>query len=338
MSNLLSLERDSLMLLFSFGIIGLITILIKPILIWLKALVNILRNLKKISPETIYLFEGFSLFFCISVYAGYTFIYTNFSIYLVIIGLLLLDSIKQNSDNPFAKYFDKIFNKGRKSFYDDLETNIKEDKKEFIITANPETIMTSEKDEGLRNAYLDKDTVVIPDGVGIIKGAKIMGYDISETVLGVDVACKLLELADKYEKKVFLFGAQKEVLEKMQEVLKEKYPKAKLVGAVDGYVDDRQKVFNDIKKLKPDVVLVALGIPAQEKLIYDNLKDFDKGIFVGVGGSFDVISGMKKRAPKIFIKLKLEWLYRITTEPKRLKRFYRSNIKYLFQVKQYEEM
>ncbi len=337
-SNFLSLERDSLMLLFSFGIIGLITILLKPILIWLKALLNILRNLKKVSPETLYLFEGFSLFFCISVYAGYTFIYTNFSIYLVIIGILLMNSIKQNSDNPFAKYFDKIFNKGRKSFYEDLEKNIKDDKKEFIITANPETIMTSEKNEGLRNAYLDNDTVVIPDGVGIIKGAKIMGYDISETVLGVDVACKLLELADKYEKKVFLFGAKKEVLEKMQEVLKEKYPKAELVGTVDGYVDDRQKVFNDIKELKPDVVLVALGIPAQEKLIYDNLNDFDKGIFVGVGGSFDVISGMKKRAPKIFIKLKLEWLYRITTEPKRLKRFYRSNIKYLFQVKQYEEM
>ena len=337
-NDLLSLERDSLMLLFSFGIIGLITVLIKPILIWIKALLNILKNLKNVSPESLYLFEGFSLFFCISIYAGYTFIYTNFSIYLVIIGILLLDSIKQNIDNPFKKYFDKIFNKGRKSFYDELEEKIKEDEKEFIITANPETIMTSEKDEDLRNAYLDKNTVVIPDGIGIIKGAKIMGYDISETVLGVDVACKLLELADKYEKNVFLFGAKNEVLEKMKEVLKEKYPKAKLVGAVDGYVDDRQKVFDEMKEIKPDVVLVALGIPSQEKLIYENLEKFDKGIFVGVGGSFDVISGMKKRAPKIFIKLKLEWLYRITTEPKRLKRFYNSNVKYLFKVKEYEEM
>lgn len=85
----------------------------------------------------------------------------------------------------------------------------------------------------------------------------------------------------------------------------------------------------EIKKLKPDVTLLALGIPKQELLIYNNLKDFEKGIFIGVGGSFDVLSGMKKRAPKIFIKLKLEWLYRITREPKRLKRFYKSNIKYL---------
>ena len=71
----------------------------------------------------------------------------------------------------------------------------------------------------------------------------------------------------------------------------------------------------------------------QETLIYKHFNEFDKGIFVGVGGSFDVISESKKRAPKIFIKLKLEWLYRITTEPKRLKRFYDSNLKYLIKIK-----
>ena len=105
------------------------------------------------------------------------------------------------------------------------------------------------------------------------------------------------------------------------------------VGAVDGYVEDKDSVFEEMKEVKPDIVLVALGIPKQEILIYNHLKDFDKGIFVGVGGSFDVISGSKKRAPKIFVKLKLEWLYRITREPKRLKRFYESNIKYLLKIK-----
>ena len=87
-----------------------------------------------------------------------------------------------------------------------------------------------------------------------------------------------------------------------------------------------------MQKVKPDIILVALGIPNQEKLIYKNLSKFDKGIFVGVGGSFDVISGCKKRAPKIFVRLKLEWLYRITVEPSRLNRFYQSNIKYLFKI------
>ena len=79
--------------------------------------------------------------------------------------------------------------------------------------------------------------------------------------------------------------------------------------------------------------MVALGIPNQEKLIYKHLSKFKSGIFIGVGGSFDVISGSKKRAPKLFIKLNLEWLYRIVTEPKRLKRFYNNNIKFMLKVK-----
>ena len=81
---------------------------------------------------------------------------------------------------------------------------------------------------------------------------------------------------------------------------------------------------------------MALGIPKQETLIYKHLDEFEKGIFVGVGGSFDVICGLKKRAPKIFIKLKLEWLYRILKEPKRLKRFYQSHVKYLFKIMERE--
>jgi len=92
-------------------------------------------------------------------------------------------------------------------------------------------------------------------------------------------------------------------------------------------------VFEEIASLKPDVCLVALGIPVQEKLIYKHLDKFEKGIFVGVGGSFDVISGTKKRAPEFFIKCNLEWLYRIAKEPKRLKRFYNSNVKFIFAVK-----
>ena len=98
-------------------------------------------------------------------------------------------------------------------------------------------------------------------------------------------------------------------------------------------MQDKDKVFREISKLNPDIILVALGIPIQEKLIYKHLNEFNKGIFVGVGGSFDVISGHKKRAPKIFVKLNLEWLYRIICEPKRIKRFYNNNVKFLLKVR-----
>ena len=328
----LSIERDIFMIIFSFGIIGFLIVLLKPILIWFKSFLKILNNIKNVELDTLYLFEGFSIFFCISIYAGYTFIYTNFSIFLAIIIILLKDSFTKYQKNTFNKYFEKIYKDGRDKFYTELEEKIEKNEKEFIVTANPETLMKSGKDEDLKMAVLDKKTIVIPDGIGIIKGANKLNYDIKETILGVDVANKLFELADKHKKKVFLFGAKPEIIKKMKEVLKQKYCNCELVGAIDGYVENKDKVFDQIKEKNPDIVLVALGIPNQEKLIYKHLDKFNKGIFVGVGGSFDVISGSKKRAPKIFIKLKLEWLYRIVTEPKRLKRFYQSNIKYLFKI------
>ena len=95
-----------------------------------------------------------------------------------------------------------------------------------------------------------------------------------------------------------------EIIKQLVNIVNSKYPNANICGYENGYVENKQAAFEKIATLTPDVVLVALGIPAQEKLIYKHLDEFDKGIFVGVGGSFDVISGHKKRAPKIFIKLK----------------------------------
>ena len=131
---------------------------------------------------------------------------------------------------------------------------------------------------------------------------------------------------------MYLFGASIEVIDKLENVIKEKYPNIKLVGATNGYIKDKDSVMKYIKTTKPDIVMLALGIPLQEKLINKYLDEFNNGIFIGVGGSFDVLSGSKKRAPKIFIKLNLEWLYRITTEPKRISRFIKHNIRFLIKI------
>ena len=214
-----------------------------------------------------------------------------------------------------------------------LEKNLSQNKKTFIVTANPETFMMSEKDEEMRKLLLDNDTFLVPDGIGIVKAARMINYDVKERITGIDIANELLKLGNKQKKSIYLFGAKQEVIDSMEKVLKESYPNLNLVGMSNGYEKDKDKIFEKIVKTKPDIVLVALGIPLQEKLIYKHLDKFDKGIFVGVGGSFDVISGHKKRAPKIFIKLNLEWLYRILKEPKRLKRFYDSNVKFIFKVR-----
>ena len=232
--------------------------------------------------------------------------------------------------------FDKLYSNDEDSFYKILNKNLKNDKKMFVVTANPETFMISEKNEDVRKMLLDKETVMVPDGIGVLKAGKKIGYNIEERITGIDIANELLKFGNEQKKSIYLFGSKQEVIDSMKIVIKEQYPNLKLVGTSNGYVTDKDKVFDEIVKLEPDIVLVALGIPLQEMLIYKHLNRFKKGIFVGVGGSFDVISGMKKRAPKIFIKLNLEWLYRIMKEPKRFKRFYNSNVKFILEIRKYK--
>ena len=227
------------------------------------------------------------------------------------------------------KYYKVMYKDSANSFYNLLEDYLVNNKKEFIVTANPETFMKSLEDKEVTKLLSDKNTLLVPDGIGIVKSSKMLGYDITERITGIDIAYELLKLGNKYHKKIYLFGSMQKVIDMMLEVLKKDYPNLIIVGSSNGYVNDKDKVFDEISKLKPDIVLVALGIPLQEKLIYKHLNKFDIGIFVGVGGSFDVISGYKKRAPKIFIKLNLEWLYRIIKEPKRIKRFFESNVKFM---------
>lgn len=232
--------------------------------------------------------------------------------------------------------FKKLYNKDVNSFNKILKTNLKNNNKMFIVTANPETFMKSDSDSELKKLLQDNETILVPDGIGIVKASRSIGYHIEERITGIDIANKLIEYGNELKKSIYLFGSTEEVIVSMKEVLNNKYNNLKIVGTSNGYVKDRDKVFKEIAKLEPDIVLVALGIPHQEKLIYKHLDKFKKGIFVGVGGSFDVISGHKKRAPKIFIKLNLEWLYRIAKEPKRLKRFFESNVLFMFKVKKYK--
>lgn len=234
--------------------------------------------------------------------------------------------------NNIKKYIEKTYNKSKDSFHNLVKENLKNDEKMFIVTANPETLMIAEDNEEFSKVLLDEKTIIVPDGIGVLKGAKMLGIDMKETITGVELCAKLFEYLNEMNKSLCLFGAKKEVVEKLRGVINEKYPNIKLLKIYDGYIEDKDKVMEEIVDLKPDVTLIALGIPKQEMLIYKYLDKFNKGIFVGVGGSFDVLSGSKKRAPKIFIKLKLEWLYRITREPKRLKRFYKSNVKYLKKI------
>lgn len=230
------------------------------------------------------------------------------------------------------EYFTKIYKDSADSFHNLVKSNLSNNRKMFIVTANPETLMIAEKNYDFKSTLLDDATTIIADGIGIVKGSKMLKHDIKETIPGVELCTKLFEYCNELQKSIFLLGAKEEVVSRLVQVINSNYPNAKVCGYENGYVHNKQDVFKKIINLNPDVVLVALGIPDQELLIYNNLSNFNKGIFVGVGGSFDVLSGSKKRAPKCFRNLHLEWLYRIMKEPKRCRRFFNSNIKYILKI------
>lgn len=229
--------------------------------------------------------------------------------------------------------YSTLYKKNKKSCYELIENNLRISKKTFIVTANPETYMLSKKDDEMKSIIYNNENLIVPDGISIVKTASYFGIDLKERITGVDLCSYLLKLADENKYSLYLFGSTSDVIEKLVNVIKEKYSNINILGYSNGYEKDKDAIMKKIVKLNPDICLVALGIPYQEKLINKYLDNAKKGIYVGVGGSFDVLSGTKKRAPKIFIKLNLEWLYRLICEPKRLKRFINSNVKFIFEVR-----
>ena len=202
----------------------------------------------------------------------------------------------------------------------------------FIVTANPEIMMHAEKRPEIREILLSPDTAITPDGISVVKAMKLCGLPAQERITGVDLADKLLKQAGEAGKSVYLLGAKEEVVSALAEKLKGDYPTA-TVRYHNGYDGDKDGIFEEIAAAAPDLVLVALGVPAQELLIARHLDKFQKGVFIGVGGSFDVLSGKKQRAPALFVKTNTEWLYRILREPSRLGRFWRNNVKFLGEVR-----
>lgn len=192
--------------------------------------------------------------------------------------------------------------------------------KTFIVTANPEIVMHAKKHEDYMNAIKRADFIV-PDGHGVILASRILNTPIPERVTGYDLTVRLLELSNQNKWKVYLLGGREEVNEAAATNIEKIYPHLQLVGRHHGFFDwEEGGVTADIQKLQPDIVLVALGVPRQELWTASQIDQFSHGIFMGVGGSIDVLAGVVKRAPKIWQVLRVEWLYRLVKQPSRWKR------------------
>ncbi len=231
------------------------------------------------------------------------------------------------------EYYKNLYCGSRDEFFEFITKRAEKGERTFVVTANPETFMHGSRNEEFDKLLRDENTVITADGIGVVKAAKYASVTPNGRVTGVETVSELLRFGSEKGLSAYFYGSKPEVLDKLMEQLRENYPGLKIVGFKDGYNNNDDEVFADMKTQKPDLVFVALGIPRQELLIYKNLPDFEKGIFIGIGGSLDVLSGTKKRAPKLFIKLNCEWLYRIMCEPKRIGRFYQNNVKFFSRLK-----
>lgn len=187
-----------------------------------------------------------------------------------------------------------------------------------VVTLNPEMIDFAQKNSDFAKIIKEAE-LVIPDGIGVQLGLKVLGYNIKR-IAGIEFARKIL---DKFEGQPIAFvGAKAHIIKKAVEKLKLENPRLNFVYIQDGYFEDEERVFNEIVEKQPKLLLAALGSPKQEEFIYRLKKMLPETLMIGVGGSFDVWSGEVERAPEIYQRLGLEWLYRTVKEPKRFKRIF----------------
>ncbi len=189
----------------------------------------------------------------------------------------------------------------------------------YVVTPNPEIVMLCRDDESLLRA-ISGASMVLPDGIGIIKGAQILGTPLKEKIPGIEFAETLFGLMADKGMSVFLLGAKPGVAELAAQKLSERFTGLRIVGTNDGYFTDDGHVVEKINAVSPDLLLVCLGAPKQELWMQKNAPRLRVGLMAGLGGSMDVFAGVAERAPEAWRRLNLEWLYRLKEDPSRAKR------------------
>lgn len=199
---------------------------------------------------------------------------------------------------------------------------LKENKGMQIVTINPEMISLGKKNSDF-GRILNSADLVIPDGVGIKLALKIKGIE-QENIPGIEFSQKLIKLCELENYTIGLLGAKEEVVQQAAKNIRQEYPNLNITYIRNGYFDAQEQeiIEQELKAVAPRVLFVALGAPKQEFFIAKLKEEMPSTIFIGVGGSFDVWSGLTKRAPEIWQKLGLEWLYRTIKEPSRFKRIF----------------
>ena len=219
-----------------------------------------------------------------------------------------------------------------------IEELAKERKQAFVVTPNVDHIVRLQNDKEFKQIYKNA-ALVLTDGMPILWAARFLGTPLKEKISGSDLVPEICKLAERKGYKLFFLGGRPGAAQRAKEKLEEKFPFIKIVGAYapsfgfENYPGEDEKIVKLIKESSPDILLVGLGTPKQEKWIYRHYKDLNVPVSIGVGATFEFIAGVIKRAPRWMQKSGLEWLWRLMREPERLwKRYLIDDMKFFWLV------
>lgn len=201
------------------------------------------------------------------------------------------------------------------------EALIRRGQPSMVVTTNPELIMHAQRDPELAG-ILGRADLVVPDGIGVVWAARLLGHPVPERVPGVDLTEGLLALAAQRGYRVYFLGAAEGVADEAARRLAARFPGLIVAGTHHGYFgpEDEPRVVAAVRAAAPHILLVAMGAPRQERWIARNLQQCGVPLNMGVGGSFDVFAGRVRRAPRWVQAAGLEWLYRLVRQPSRARR------------------
>ena len=189
----------------------------------------------------------------------------------------------------------------------------------YVVTPNPEIVNLARRDESYREV-LNGAALVLPDGIGVVKAAAILGRPLRERVPGIDFASGLMARLAANGGRLYLLGAKPGVAEKAAANLAAAHPGLTVCGWHDGYFKEDRPVVEDIRASGADVVFVCLGFPKQERWMAQWGPETGAHLMAGLGGALDVFAGNARRAPELWQKANLEWAYRLVHEPSRIGR------------------
>lgn len=207
------------------------------------------------------------------------------------------------------------------------------DKYRSLYFINAHCYNVSKIDDVYRKSLIKSD-LVLNDGIGMKIGLRLFNIKEKENMNGTDFIPKLLEAAIGLGSKIYLLGSKEEVIKEVEVKLRNKFPKCNIVGYHSGYFDNDEEIVNDINKSKAELLIVGMGVPLQEKWLYLNSQKLSNvKLSVAGGAIFDFMSNKVRRAPKIIRKLKMEWIFRLLLEPKRLwRRYLIGNFKFVYYI------